>query len=56
MNIQCYEFESLVAGILGKRDEDQSDEMKRFAENWIRLDESDQRRLLPTIITRVPAG
>lgn len=52
VNVQCYEIETLICGLLNQSPKDYSEEVHAIAAAWSQLTEGAKRIVLPTILSR----
>jgi hypothetical protein len=52
VNVQCYEIETLICGLLNQLPKDFSEQVRAIAAAWNQLTEDAKRIVLPTILSR----
>ncbi|TWT91697.1 hypothetical protein [Neorhodopirellula pilleata] len=52
MNVQCYEIETLICGLLNQPTKDYAKEVQVIAAAWSQLNEDAKRIVLPKILSR----
>jgi len=52
VNVQCYEIETLICGILNQPPKDDSEEVQAIAAAWGQLTEDAKRFVLPAILSK----
>jgi hypothetical protein len=52
VNVQCYEIETLICGLLNQPTKDYSEQVRAIAAAWNQLTEDAKRIVLPTILSR----